>query len=136
MQEAKEVSEGNDWFTYAEPLHRLREFGKPNPITNHKNDLLPNPTQPESELSNQNLGVPVKEYYTVDYKKFNHDQMKAMCCLIFGQQSSEIPHPINEWKHFLFKIGNITPYFFQSITCPVNTTILTLTLSTHILYFN
>ena len=27
MQEAKEVSENNDWFTYAEPLHRLREFG-------------------------------------------------------------------------------------------------------------
>ena len=95
-------------------------------------------TQPNPNLNylNQNLGVPVKEYYTVDYKKFNHEQMKAMCCLIFGQQSSEIPHPINEWKHFLFKIGNITPYFFQSITCPVNTTILTLTLSTHILYFN
>ena len=31
MQEATEVSESNDWFTYAEPLHRLREFGNPNP---------------------------------------------------------------------------------------------------------
>jgi hypothetical protein len=77
--EAQQVARSaNSWFTYGEPLHRLREFG-----------------------------CPVKEYYGVDVKRFDHDQMKTMCCLLFDQELSDLPHPKEQWKHFIFKISEL-----------------------------
>lgn len=77
--EAQQVARSaNNWFTYGEPLHRLREFG-----------------------------CPVKEYYGVDLKRFNHNQMKTLCGLLFDQELSALPHPVDQWKHFIFKISEL-----------------------------
>jgi hypothetical protein len=79
ISEAQEIAlSANNWFTYSEPIHRLREFG-----------------------------CPIKEYYSVDLKRFDHAQMKSLCCLIFGCPSSELPHPVDEWKHFIFKLSEL-----------------------------
>ena len=78
MTEAAEVNEFNDWFTYGEPLHRLREFG-----------------------------VPVKEYFAMDYKKFSHEQMKALIALLFGLELSTVPSPTKQWPAFLAMVNNI-----------------------------
>ena len=78
LQEAVEVSEFNDWFVYGEPLHRLREFG-----------------------------VPIKEYFAVDYKKFSHDQMKGLIALFFGLELASLPSPKTQWPAFLAMVNNI-----------------------------
>ena len=51
--EAKEVMSYNTWLTNSEPLHRLREFGKP-----------------------------VKEFDVLDERELSMDEMRAMCAFM------------------------------------------------------
>jgi len=70
--EAEEVYGTNNWLTYAEPLHRLREFG-----------------------------MILKEFDLLDETKLSHDQMKLMCSLLVGDgHPSELPDPAMDWESF------------------------------------
>ena len=51
--EAKEVQAANDWLTYGEPLHRLREWG-----------------------------VQMKEMDFLDEQKLSHDMMRNICAVL------------------------------------------------------
>ena len=51
--EAQEIVKVNDWLTYGEPLHRMREFG-----------------------------VPIKELDLIDEAKLSADQMRAVVALM------------------------------------------------------
>ena len=53
------------------------------------------------------FGVPIKEYFAVDYKKFSHDQMKGLIALFFGLELASVPSPKTQWPAFLTMVNNI-----------------------------
>lgn len=62
---------GNNWLTYAEPLHRLREFGSP-----------------------------LRELDLIDEAKLSSEQMRAVIASILGGNAADYPHPDVDYKTF------------------------------------
>mmetsp|Transcript_2295 Transcript_2295/g.4115 ORF Transcript_2295/g.4115 Transcript_2295/m.4115 type:complete len:364 (-) Transcript_2295:250-1341(-) len=78
--EAEEVNSFNNWLTYGEPLHRLREGG-----------------------------VHIKEMDLIDEAKLSYDEMRHVCALVLDiGPPSELPHPQHDWDAFfsLIRAGN------------------------------
>jgi hypothetical protein len=76
--EAAEVTSANNWLTYGEPLHRLREFG-----------------------------IPVKEIDILDSDLLSLEQTRMMCTIIFGGRLDDYPHPEEDWKEFISKVDSM-----------------------------
>lgn len=91
--EAGEIFEKNNWFTYGEPLHRLREFG-----------------------------VLLKDIDLVDEVALGADQMRDILAIIsVGCKPSDIPHPDVDWTAFLTSVRALierTPVTW----CPIQKT--------------
>jgi hypothetical protein len=88
--EGKEIQRLNNWLTYAEPLHRLREFG-----------------------------VTAKELDMIDETKLSHEQMRGMCAFLFGVNSQDLPHPEADWAQFaqsLSILNDKEPLVWNSLT--------------------
>eukprot|EP00607_Mallomonas_marina_P009047 CAMPEP_0182417848 /NCGR_PEP_ID=MMETSP1167-20130531/2287_1 /TAXON_ID=2988 /ORGANISM="Mallomonas Sp, Strain CCMP3275" /LENGTH=350 /DNA_ID=CAMNT_0024591657 /DNA_START=200 /DNA_END=1249 /DNA_ORIENTATION=- len=74
--EAVEIGRVNDWLTYGEPLHRLREFG-----------------------------VTMKDLDLLDETCLVADQMRNVIAMITtGGKASDIPHPELDWEAFVEKM--------------------------------
>ncbi len=69
--EAKEIRAVNPWLTYAEPLHRLREFG-----------------------------IPIKEIDLLDEVRLSKDQIRLFVSLLLGGSIEDYPHPDVDLKGF------------------------------------
>jgi len=69
--EAEEIFKVNNWFTYGEPLHRLREWG-----------------------------VRLKEMDFIDEKKLAPSEMMKVCSNLFMGSDNELPHPEVDWPAF------------------------------------
>jgi len=87
--EAQEVTSNNPWLTYAEPIHRLREFG-----------------------------IPIKELDLLDESKLSIDQLQGMMAIIFGGKKNDYPHPGAGWPEFMHVIRERNRGE-KSIWCPV-----------------
>jgi len=70
--EAEEVRVFNRWLNYAEPLHRLREFG-----------------------------IPIKEFDLLDESLLSLEQLRVFSCLVFGGALETYPHPQVDWSTFV-----------------------------------
>eukprot|EP01006_Ploeotia_vitrea_P046618 TRINITY_DN67042_c0_g1_i2.p1 TRINITY_DN67042_c0_g1~~TRINITY_DN67042_c0_g1_i2.p1 ORF type:complete len:330 (-),score=14.24 TRINITY_DN67042_c0_g1_i2:109-1098(-) len=75
--EAKEVNEKNNWFTYGEPLHLLRQFG-----------------------------INIKELDMLDESTLTPDQIRDVCAIIFGGSPDDYPHPAADAKGFVKMIND------------------------------
>lgn len=87
--EAQEVTEKNGWFTYGEPIHRLREFG-----------------------------VTVKEFDLMDEIQLSMDQMSRVCRDIYGGDVKRFPPPEADWKGFIKAIDDETR-MQPKVWCPI-----------------
>jgi len=88
--EAREVAKLNDWFTYCEPIHRIREFG-----------------------------VLVKEIDLIDEAPLSTDQMRSVVALLLtAGPASEIPHPDLDWRAFTSFVGNLNSTL-PKVWCPI-----------------
>jgi len=70
--EAKEVRIHNEWLNYAEPLHRIREFG-----------------------------IYMKECDLIDESRLSLEQKRVLCWVILGGPLNEYPHPHEDWGAFV-----------------------------------
>eukprot|EP00600_Ochromonadales_sp_CCMP1393_P006675 CAMPEP_0174962126 /NCGR_PEP_ID=MMETSP0004_2-20121128/4617_1 /TAXON_ID=420556 /ORGANISM="Ochromonas sp., Strain CCMP1393" /LENGTH=366 /DNA_ID=CAMNT_0016210637 /DNA_START=58 /DNA_END=1158 /DNA_ORIENTATION=+ len=70
--EAQEVYEKNKWLTYGEQLQRLREFG-----------------------------CCLKELDLLDETKLSPDQVRHVCCVLYGGKLDDYPHPELDFKDFV-----------------------------------
>lgn len=71
--DGQQVGKVNEWITYGEPLHRLREFG-----------------------------AAIKEMDLIDESQLSSEQMRSMCAyLLAGGDISAIPHPDEDWNEFM-----------------------------------
>jgi len=77
VSEAKEVHAHNKWFTYGEPLHRMRGFG-----------------------------IAVKELDLLDEVALSPDQIRDVCALIFGGSVDDYPHPDVDAKNFMAAVSS------------------------------
>lgn len=75
--EAKEIAAVNPWLNYAEPMHRLREFG-----------------------------IPIKEIDLLDESTLSPDQVRFFCSLLFGGDRDNYPHPEEDWHGFCEMIND------------------------------
>ena len=75
VAEGQEIYQHNKWFTYGEPLHRLREFG-----------------------------CCIKEVDLLDETKLTPDQIRDVCVILFGGRVDDYPHPQASAKDFLTAI--------------------------------
>lgn len=70
--EAEEIYAINPWFSYGEPMQRLREFG-----------------------------VCLKEIDLLDEVKLDLGQVRLFCSIIFGGSPERFPDPDTDWEDFL-----------------------------------
>lgn len=88
--EAKNVALVNDWFTYCEPIHRIRE-----------------------------LGVISKELDLIDEALLSTDQMMAVVALLLTSGSvSDMPHPDLDWQAFANFVNNLNSTL-PMVWCPI-----------------
>eukprot|EP00596_Hydrurales_sp_CCMP1899_P008716 CAMPEP_0119033806 /NCGR_PEP_ID=MMETSP1177-20130426/873_1 /TAXON_ID=2985 /ORGANISM="Ochromonas sp, Strain CCMP1899" /LENGTH=348 /DNA_ID=CAMNT_0006990845 /DNA_START=48 /DNA_END=1090 /DNA_ORIENTATION=- len=76
--EAKEIDRLNNWLTYGEPLHRLREFG-----------------------------VTAKEIDMIDEVTLSAEQMRNLCAFIFGVDGQSMPHPEVDFHAFANALSDL-----------------------------
>mmetsp|Transcript_4758 Transcript_4758/g.4898 ORF Transcript_4758/g.4898 Transcript_4758/m.4898 type:complete len:304 (+) Transcript_4758:111-1022(+) len=89
--EAKEIRAVNDWLTYGEPLHRLREAG----FTTKEMDLL-------------------------DETMLSPEQLRTIIAMLFtGGPASEVPHPAIDFKQFLSFITPLNEKLGK-VWCPLS----------------
>ena len=74
--EAEEVYAQNPWLTYAEPMHRIREFG-----------------------------IPVRELDMLDFTLLSFEQIRNFCALIYGGTPDNYPHPEIQWPEFIDRVN-------------------------------
>jgi len=98
-EEAKEIHKVNDWITYGEPLHRLREFG-----------------------------IILKDMDMLDETALSPDQMRSvMAVLLTGGPASEVPHPAMDWSAFtgfVKPINDTLPKTWSPMTKSMQTWVL------------
>jgi len=76
--EGKEVGAVNNWMTYGEQIHRLREFG-----------------------------VHMKELDMIDESRLTGDEIRQVCSVIFNVPADKLPHPSAEKKEFISVITQL-----------------------------
>ena len=87
--EAVEVMENNNWLTYAEPLHRMREFGIMVPALNHLN-----------------------------YRQLTRTEIKSVLELLGGTDSLLLPNPETDWPAFV-EAAKVSLQSLPMVYCPV-----------------
>ena len=87
--EAVEVMENNNWLTYAEPLHRMREFG---------------------------IMVPALNY--LNYRQLTRTEIKSVLELLGGTDSRLLPNPETDWPAFV-EAAKILSQSLPMVHCPV-----------------
>lgn len=87
--EAKEVYQFNDWLTYGEPLHRLRESG-----------------------------TKLKHFDILDEKRLSSDQMVAVVAGIYGVSTSDLPNIYEDWSEFMRTVSQLSDKE-EKVWCPV-----------------
>jgi len=88
--EAQNIAKVNDWFTYCEPIHRLREFG-----------------------------ILLKDIDLIDEAPLSTDQMRSVVALLLtAGPASEIPHPDLDWRAFTSFVGNLNSTL-PKVWCPI-----------------
>lgn len=88
--EANEVNAKNNWFTYGEPLHLLRQFG-----------------------------IAIKELDMLDEKTLTADQIRDVVAIILGGKPDDYPHPGVDAKGFVKMVtdkNNLEPRVFNPST--------------------
>eukprot|EP01039_Chlorochromonas_danica_P002769 gene2769-3023_t len=94
LGDARQVAAVNGWLTYAEPLHRIREFG-----------------------------VVMKEMDIIDEKTITMEQMRAFCAFLLCKGDIEaLPHPALNWNLFAAALKEALRQH-EKVFCPVSQTV-------------
>ena len=87
--ESVAVMDNNNWLTYAEPLHRMREFG---------------------------IMVPALNY--LNYRQLTRTEIKSVLELLGGTDSSLLPNPETDWPAFV-EAAKVCSQSLPMVYCPV-----------------
>eukprot|EP00595_Chromulina_sp_UTEXLB2642_P002812 CAMPEP_0196768420 /NCGR_PEP_ID=MMETSP1095-20130614/42727_1 /TAXON_ID=96789 ORGANISM="Chromulina nebulosa, Strain UTEXLB2642" /NCGR_SAMPLE_ID=MMETSP1095 /ASSEMBLY_ACC=CAM_ASM_000446 /LENGTH=157 /DNA_ID=CAMNT_0042137973 /DNA_START=1716 /DNA_END=2189 /DNA_ORIENTATION=- len=90
--EAIEVTSKNPWLTYAEPIHRLREFG-----------------------------IPVKAFDLLDEGSLSYDQIVILCSSILGGAPKSYPQPEVNFNDFASHVNELLLHT-SLVWCPIKQT--------------
>jgi hypothetical protein len=78
LGESQEIYAVNPWVTYAEPLHRLREFG-----------------------------VRLKALDLIDEATLSPEQMMQVCSILLDVKVHDLPHPEAHFNEFMKRVTEI-----------------------------